>query len=490
MTGMAFTLYGGHAWWDRAGVRHNSWRGTKYYRFNGQTVAMRKNGVLSYLHGDHLGSTVATSNSSGTFSGQEWYHAYGRYRGGHELGTENRFTGQKLDGAGLMYFNARYYDPELGHFLSPDTLVPDPGNLFDYNRYMYVRGNAMNAVDPSGHFCVPVVNMGTTCQGSTDWDAVQSSLDATGIVDPTPISDGANAVISVVRGNYSDAGWSVVAIVPVIGDLGKVGKYVDEAMVGARWVGDKADEGWQAAKRWTDCLINSFSAKTLVMTPSGLKAISELVEGELVLAYNEATGEIGAYPITDVISHVDPEIVLLTIDGETLETTADHPFYELESAPWLAVGQTAGRWTDALDLQAGDRVWKADGASGVVQSVEVALVQQRMYNLTVAEAHTFFVGEQQWLVHNSCFRGPAAKGFDWDHIFRNHSDLGQGALQSGKKTIFEGLTDKQIQARVQGAWTNRELLKSQVGPDGATRMLYSGLDEVSGQKYEVRNLFR
>ena len=79
---------------------------------------MRKNGVLAYLHGDHLGSNFATTNSSGNFSGQEWYHAYACYRGGHELGTENRFTGQKLDGAGLMYFNARYYDPELGQFLS------------------------------------------------------------------------------------------------------------------------------------------------------------------------------------------------------------------------------------------------------------------------------------------------------------------------------------------------------------------------------------
>jgi RHS repeat-associated protein len=347
-----------------------------------------------------LGSTVATSNSSGNFSGQEWYHAYGRYRGGHELGSENRFTGQKLDATGLMYYNARYYDPELGHFISPDTLVPDPTNLLDYNRYMYTRGNPMKYTDPTGHICVPFLNVGNTCEGGTNWDAVQNSLDATGIVDPTPVSDGANAVISVVRGNYADAGWSLVAVVPVIGDLGKGGKYLDEAMAGARWVGDKADEGWQAAKRWTDCLINSFSAKTLVMTPGGLKAISELVEGELVLAYNETTGEIGAYPITDVISHVDPEIVLLTIDGETLETTAEHPFYELESAPWLAAGETEGRWTDALELQAGDRVWKADGVSGVVQSVEVAPVPQRMYNLTVAEAHTFFVGEQQWLVHN------------------------------------------------------------------------------------------
>jgi hypothetical protein len=64
-------------------------------------VATRKNGVLSYLHGDRgpfgRGSMVATSNGSGNFSGQEWYHAYGRYRGEHELGTENRFTGKKFD---------------------------------------------------------------------------------------------------------------------------------------------------------------------------------------------------------------------------------------------------------------------------------------------------------------------------------------------------------------------------------------------------------
>ncbi len=88
-----------------------------------------------YSYSDYLSSTVATSNSSGNFSGQEWYHAYGRYRGGHELGTENRFTAPKglpkLDATGLMYYNARYYDPELGHFLSPDTLVPDASNLFD-----------------------------------------------------------------------------------------------------------------------------------------------------------------------------------------------------------------------------------------------------------------------------------------------------------------------------------------------------------------------
>ncbi len=67
--------------------------------------------------------------------------------------TDHKFTGQKLDGTGLMYFNARYYDPVIGAFISPDTIVPDPSNLFDYNRYMMVRGNPLKYTDPTGH-CV------------------------------------------------------------------------------------------------------------------------------------------------------------------------------------------------------------------------------------------------------------------------------------------------------------------------------------------------
>jgi RHS repeat-associated protein len=58
---------------------------------------------------------------------------------------------KKQDGTGLLYYNARYYDPALGTFISPDTLVPDPGLVFDYNRYMYVRGNPLRYTDPSGH---------------------------------------------------------------------------------------------------------------------------------------------------------------------------------------------------------------------------------------------------------------------------------------------------------------------------------------------------
>ena len=42
---------------------------------------------------------------------------------------------------GLMFYNARWYDPYLNQFLTPDSIVPDPYNPIDYDRYTYVRNN-------------------------------------------------------------------------------------------------------------------------------------------------------------------------------------------------------------------------------------------------------------------------------------------------------------------------------------------------------------
>ncbi len=98
------------------------------------------------------GTTMTTSQS---------YCAYGRKRttsGGNtncsssnSLVTDHTFTGQKYDNSGLQFFNARYYDPQIGTFISPDTIVPEPSLVIDYNRYAYSRGNPLRLVDPSGH---------------------------------------------------------------------------------------------------------------------------------------------------------------------------------------------------------------------------------------------------------------------------------------------------------------------------------------------------
>lgn len=65
--------------------------------------------------------------------------------------TDKKFTGQRLDGTGLYYYNARYYDPVIGRFISGDSIVPDPTNPQAFNRYSYCVNNPLKYTDPSGH---------------------------------------------------------------------------------------------------------------------------------------------------------------------------------------------------------------------------------------------------------------------------------------------------------------------------------------------------
>ncbi|MBN1995249.1 MAG: hypothetical protein JW953_21345 [Anaerolineae bacterium] len=57
-----------------------------------------------------------------------------------------------LDPTGLYYYNARYYDPLVGQFTQPDSLVAQPGNPIAWNRYAYVYDNPVNYTDSSRHF--------------------------------------------------------------------------------------------------------------------------------------------------------------------------------------------------------------------------------------------------------------------------------------------------------------------------------------------------
>ncbi len=131
---------------------------TKYYESRGQRVAMRKNGAVSYVFGDHLGSTSVTANASGTRTGELWYKPWGESRGTSygTMPTTYHFTGQREDeSVGLYYYGARYYDSVLGRFIQADSIVPSPGNPQSLNRYSYVRNNPLRYVDSNGH-CGPL----------------------------------------------------------------------------------------------------------------------------------------------------------------------------------------------------------------------------------------------------------------------------------------------------------------------------------------------
>jgi hypothetical protein len=52
----------------------------------------------------------------------------------------------------LYFYNARWYDPSLGRFTQPDSLIPQPGSPLGWDRYSYVNDNPINYNDPSGHW--------------------------------------------------------------------------------------------------------------------------------------------------------------------------------------------------------------------------------------------------------------------------------------------------------------------------------------------------
>ncbi|MCA9368094.1 RHS repeat-associated core domain-containing protein [Candidatus Kaiserbacteria bacterium] len=155
----------------------------KYYFFGSQRVAIREtnesHNYLHYLHWDHLGSTVLTTwNSSGTRQSERGYYAFGDDRRTVNTPlTDHLFTGQKQDESGLYYYNARYYDPEIGQFISPDTLVPDPLRVDAYNRYMYSLGNPLKYTDPTGHYSDEALMIHFGCN---DWACVEAQFDEDG----------------------------------------------------------------------------------------------------------------------------------------------------------------------------------------------------------------------------------------------------------------------------------------------------------------------
>jgi len=133
--------------------RDNGTTVRKYYYAGTVRVALRTGGQTYYLLNDHLTSTAITTNASGARLTELRYYAYGgtRYDAGGQM-TIYRYTGQRVEtGTGLYDYGARWYDPAIGRFLAPDSIVPNPGDSQSLNRYMYVLDNPLKYSDPSGH---------------------------------------------------------------------------------------------------------------------------------------------------------------------------------------------------------------------------------------------------------------------------------------------------------------------------------------------------
>jgi len=148
---------------------------TKYYYAGAQRIAMRTNGTLNFLIGDHLGSTSLTTSATGTVISELRYKAWGevRYSNG-TTATKYQYTGQYSYDSdfGLHFYNARWYDPSLGRFAQADTFIP--GGVQGLDRYAYVNNSPINYTDPSGH-TIPC-EQGDVCGNGSSEDGTPLNL--------------------------------------------------------------------------------------------------------------------------------------------------------------------------------------------------------------------------------------------------------------------------------------------------------------------------
>ena len=134
----------------------------------------------------------------------------------------------------------------------------------------------------------------------------------------------------------------------------------------------------------------SFTPQTTVLMADGSREpISKLKPGDLVEAYDPATGKTGPHRVTAVMVNRDPATEHLVLDTGAVETTPNHPFYTPDRG-----------WVEAGQLRAGEHVRTATGTDAVVVRFTVDPHPARMWDITVDGAHSFFVGSGKVLVHN------------------------------------------------------------------------------------------
>jgi len=84
------------------------------------------------------------------------------------------------------------------------------------------------------------------------------------------------------------------------------------------------------------------------------------------------------------------QLIKLTLDtGESIETTAEHPFYLKGKG-----------WNPASSLKVGEALQLHNGTTVIIKEIETSVRVEKMYNLTVANTHNYFVGDEGVLVHN------------------------------------------------------------------------------------------
>ncbi len=129
-----------------------------------------------------------------------------------------------------------------------------------------------------------------------------------------------------------------------------------------------------------------------VLTAAGLVAIENIKAGDKVISTNADAFEVAEKTVLETYIRETTELVHLTINGELIKTTYEHPFYVKEHG-----------FVNAGELYIGDKLLDSNGSTLIVEDRKVETIDEpvKVYNFQVEDFHTYYVGNIEILVHNA-----------------------------------------------------------------------------------------
>ncbi|MBR1811010.1 MAG: hypothetical protein IJ766_05085, partial [Clostridia bacterium] len=317
----------------------------------------------------------------------------------NDIGQQNsiRYRGYVYDTeTSLYYLQSRYYDPETCRFINADNIAYLGAHqaIGEYNLFTYCFNNPVMQSDPDG-----TLSWNTLCNGAS-----LLSIGVTACLAAATIASGGACLPLLVAATVTFAAGGITVLNGTAEIIESVSDY--NYMRDGVYGGDTkyyevqkqafavtAEIGTIVCTAGAASNSACFVAGTVVLTVTGTVAIEDVKVGDLVYATDPDTGETALKEVLQTFVRESSELVHVTVDGEEIICTNEHPFYSPKKG-----------WTAACELRAGDILVTVNGEYVTVEKIQHEILENsiKVYNFEVADFHTYFVAETGILVHNDC----------------------------------------------------------------------------------------
>ena len=353
------------------------------------------------------GDIIAVYNESGTKLISYFYDAWGNVTqnihvnsGTNAYASLNpfRYRGYYYDTESKLYYlNSRYYNPEIGRFINADSTdyINADGSILSCNLFAYCNNNPVNDIDAEGTLSwkaklaiglavIAAAAVLTVATAGTGTGLACFAVGALkGAVSGALIGAATGAATGAVKHRIETGSWEGAGEAAL---EGAADGFMSGAITGFIMGGVTSSA--------------CFVAGTVVLASVGYIAIEDIKAGDFVWATDPDTGETALKRVAQTFINESDKLVHVTVNGEEIVCTNEHPFYSPVKG-----------WTAACDLRAGDILVLVNGKYVVVEHVQHELLESpiNVYNFEVEDFHTYYVGDTGVLVHNKCLSNAEAR---------------------------------------------------------------------------------